>query len=69
MKKAKTVKKMIFKYMEKHGYDGLYTWECGCDKVDPWPCVIGPLGCKFGVKVPCDCGEHGFHIVPKDGER
>ena len=69
-----TVKEIIKQYLREHGYDGLYSDnECGCEIDDLGPCDGTLDDCMPGYKVPCDCGDHNFHIqsprdVGKEGE-
>jgi len=67
-----TVAEIVADWLNAHEYDGLYCPDCpgGCF------CDMAELGliscddersynCRPGYKVPCDCGEHAFHIVPE----
>ena len=68
---GETVNKNVFEivkeYLRTHGYDGLYeeNGECACDLADLMPCASeGIPNCLPGYKVPCDCGDHAWHIGP-----
>jgi len=67
----KTVEDIVAEWLTEHGYDGLYDGDadCACLLGDVAPCG-GPFGdCKAGYKVPCDCGEHNYHVQEeKPGE-
>lgn len=44
-----TVKEIIKDWLEKHGYDGLYTDKCGCSRSFLFPCLQeGVISCKPG---------------------
>lgn len=67
------VKKIVKKYLEDNGYDGLYSDECGCKLDDLGPCILGVdmINCQAGYISPCDpetCpadGDCEWHIGPK----
>lgn len=63
-----TVQEIIEKYLRDNNYGGLYADHCACLVNDLMPC--GELGtdCEPGYVVPCDCGEHDFHVVPDKQE-
>ncbi len=62
-----SVQEIVKEYLEKNGLDGLYSeGECACEKDDLFPCCDGFPECQAGVKSPCDCGDHDFHIGPKE---
>ena len=69
------VREIVKEYLEKNGYDGLYSDECGCQSNDLMPCDAGNEKCIAGHKVPCDpdsdflaCdGNCDFHIGPMGG--
>jgi hypothetical protein len=44
-----TIKDIVKEWLDKHGYDGLYTIECGCFLDDLMPCDT-PDRCKPGVR-------------------
>lgn len=49
-------------------YDGLVSsdGECGCEASDLMPCLSENIeSCQPGYKIPCDCGDHDFHITTK----
>ena len=55
-------------YLEANGYDGLYNeWgECACLVSDLAPCALISTDCAAGMKGPCDCGDHDWHIVARE---
>ena len=60
---------MIEEYLRKHGYDGLYCDECGCELSDLMPCGgESAIDCMAGYKhdgCTDDCGMGcDFHISP-----
>lgn len=64
------VRDIVKTWLKKHGFDGLYCDECGCELDDLMPCFSdGALSCHPGYKtVGCDpdCGQGcKFHIGPK----
>ena len=72
-----SVREILDQWLTEHGYDGLYTEDCGCEVGDLAPCSEQySFGCRAGHKVPCDpetCpaeGECPFHIGKKtDGAK
>ena len=63
-----TVASIVAAYLRQHGYDGLYCphSDCACSIDDLIPCCgAGDARCVPGYRVPCDCGDHDFHIVPE----
>jgi hypothetical protein len=67
-----TVKEIIKEYLERNGFDGLWSEDdCGCENSDLFPCEgeygSGIPDCKPGYKSKCpeDCGEHEWHIGEK----
>lgn len=69
MSKIRTVEDLLNDFFDKHPeYQGLYNPDddCACGPDDFIPCSSDPLNCCFGVQVPCDCGDHDFHIVDPD---
>jgi hypothetical protein len=44
-------------------YDGLCNEDCACDFENLVPCGDMRGDCTLGYQVPCDCGDHDFHIV------
>lgn len=64
-----TVRKLVKDWLKEHGYDGLYTADCGCSIGDLVPCGEPCfMDCKPGYRVPCPStceghGEHKFYIV------
>jgi len=70
------IREIVAEWLNSHGYDGLYTDECGCPHTDLFPCDSDPGRCKPGVRLKLhdDCdGWHGCDCIgPKgadDGER
>ena len=60
------VLEIIERHLKENGYDGLYHEnDCGCEIGKLAPCDSCPLDCLPGYKMPCDCGEHYFHIGEK----
>ncbi len=71
MSKIRSVLDLVIDFFDKHPeYDGLYdpseTQGCACTTDDLAPCGCSMLYCCFGVQVPCDCGDHDFHIADPD---
>lgn len=68
------VKDIVAEFLEAHGYDGLFDADndCACSLDDLFPCGEGSLiYCQPGYKIPCNCGDHDFHIgreKPQEGE-
>ena len=57
------VRSIVDDWLVEHGYDGLWGDDCACEVGDLFPCLEdGVASCDPGYKVPCDCGEHDFHI-------
>ena len=58
------VKQVILDYLADNGFDGLFSpdYDCACDPSDLAPCEFNCLSCQPGYRVPCDCGDHDFHI-------
>lgn len=59
------VREIIQAYLKANGFDGLVSnGDCSCDIDDLFPCIGGDwiAECEPGHEVPCDCGEHDFHI-------
>lgn len=55
---------IVLRYLKENGYDGLFNDECGCVLDDLVPCSGESFGtCQPGYRVPCDCGDHDYHIV------
>lgn len=60
-----TVKEIVKKYLEENGFDGLYaSGNCACEVDDLMPCGDDSIHCEPGYKIPCNCGDHLFHIGP-----
>ena len=66
-----TAIEIIALWLRAHGYDGLRDGDCGCGLDELLVCRLDHAltTCRAGVKVPCDCGDHGceYHIVPREG--
>ena len=69
-----TAKQIITQYLKSHGYDGLWTFDCGCELQDLGPCGSIGLGCEPGYKkivrdpnIPDDDNnqDYDFVIGPK----
>ncbi|MHA2047663.1 MAG: hypothetical protein ACW99G_23015 [Candidatus Thorarchaeota archaeon] len=61
----KCVLDIVFGYLIKNEYDGLYNsnYECACEWSDLAPCSEMQHDCFPGHKTPCDCGDgHDWHI-------
>ncbi len=58
----------FFEWNNPEGYDGLFNsaGECACHKEDLEPCGEMTTDCALGFQIPCDCGDHDYHIVPRD---
>ncbi|WP_156782706.1 hypothetical protein [Acidihalobacter yilgarnensis] len=64
-----SVIEIIINYLEANGFDGLYSpGECACKLGDIAPCGQVLEDCEAGYLKPCppECGDHDFHIGPKD---
>ena len=64
--KAMNVMEIIKDWLMKNNYDGLFSdGECACVIRDLMPCCeYSSIHCEPGYKLPCDCGEHDYHIGP-----
>jgi len=64
-----TVIEIMWKYLKQHGYDGLFNIDgnCACERADLMPCGEYSGDCEPGYEVPCDCGDHDYHIVKEKG--
>jgi len=58
---------IVYAYLEKNGYHGLWnpSGECACVLKDLGACGEMSHECQAGYMAPCDCGDHDFHIVTK----
>jgi hypothetical protein len=67
------VKQIVREYLEKNGYDGLYSenGRCGCDFEDFMPCGFQDAFCEVGhkVEVSPEESEYGEKWVIKPGKR
>lgn len=56
---------IVYEYLEKNGYHGLWNpdGECACVLKDLGACDEMNQNCQAGYMAPCDCGDHDFHIV------
>jgi hypothetical protein len=70
-----TVLTIVEEYLGAHGYDGLFNVKegvppfnddgyntCSCELRDLYPCGAINGNCQPGYKVPCNCGDHDWHI-------
>ena len=59
------IQEIVNKWLIDKGFDGLFSDgsgdSCACEVGDLMPCGE-PANCEAGYKVPCDCGDHRFHI-------
>lgn len=55
------IQEIVKKWLIDNGFDGLFSECCSCDVGDLMACGQ-PQNCQPGYKVPCDCGDHRFHI-------
>jgi hypothetical protein len=63
-----TVNEIVISYLISHGYDGLFNEDsCACLVDDLAPCGELCGDCEVGFKVPCDCGDHDYHISAEKG--
>jgi len=62
------VTEIVKDWLKSHGYDGLYTDECGCRIEDLAPCGgEGMYECRAGVYKPCDPATgYDYWIGPKE---
>lgn len=64
-----TLKEIVREYLKEHGYDGLFSEaDCACLADDLFPCDSPRDDCQPGHRLPCDCGDHDFHIGVKEEE-
>lgn len=59
------VKGIVKEYLKNNKYDGLYNpdSDCACGIDDLYPCGGEWIDkCEPGYQVPCDCGDHDYHI-------
>lgn len=60
-----TVLQIVEDRLRADGFDGLThcDGECACLIADLAPC--GEIGgnCEAGYRVPCECGDHDYHIA------
>lgn len=59
-----TIQQIIKDYLVAHDFDGLFCEDidCACVVDDLMPCGNPYPDCTPGKRVPCDCGEHDYHI-------
>jgi len=61
---SETVIQIITEHLISHGYDGLFNArnDCACvlDELEPCESIGGD--CEPGYRVPCDCGDHDYHV-------
>ena len=62
---------IVLGYLKENGYDGLFndSHECACVLDDLVPCCESIGDCQPGYKVPCDCGDHDYHMVEEKPEK
>ena len=60
------VREILENFLRAGGYDGLCNLnnECACETDDLFPCDFSGIDCEPGHRVPCDCGDHDWHINP-----
>jgi len=69
MSQIKTVGDLLRDFFDTHPeYNGIYNphGDCACTVNDLFPCGVDASCCRFGVEVPCDCGDHDSHVVDPD---
>jgi hypothetical protein len=74
-----TVGEIVKKYLQDNGFDGLCSYECGCELDDLFACGgDNVFDCSPGYKVPCDpetcpadgkCKWHISEEKPKEVEK
>ena len=59
------VLQIVEERLRADGYDGLThcDGECGCLISDLAPCGDMLDTCEAGYRVPCECGDHDYHIA------
>lgn len=59
-----TVIEIIKAHLEATGKDGLFDdcLGCACEKDNLAPCDSDIRNCRTGYRIPCDCGDHDWHI-------
>ena len=69
MPKSPELREIVSAYLAEHGFDGLFDLdgECACAIDDLFPCGNPTMNCAAGYEKPCDCGDHDWHIGPRDG--
>lgn len=62
-----TVLQIVESHLRANGYDGLVSddRECACLVSDLAPCSEMMETCVAGYRVPCDCGDHDYHVGPQ----
>ena len=64
-----TVLDIVTAYLKQHGFDGLYSdGECACNLDNLAPCGESFSRCWPGYQLPCDCGDHDWHIGEREAE-
>ena len=63
MSEDMTIQEIIKRFLLENKYDGLFNDDCACENAHLFPCSQVDVSCEAGFKVPCDCGDHGFHIA------
>jgi hypothetical protein len=64
-----TVRNILEQWLREHGYDGLYTTDCGCKIGDLVPCGEDCTECMPGVLTSPDPDEDvEWYVGPKEGD-
>lgn len=63
MSEDMTIQEIIKRFLLENKYDGLFNDDCACENAHLFPCSQVDVSCEAGFKVPCDCGDHDFHIA------
>lgn len=68
MPQTAMVGNIVFEWLDKNGYDGLYRPDqCACKKGDLSPGDCMDTSCEAGYLSP-GCDDHDFHIGPKGAD-
>lgn len=61
------VLQIVEQRLRADGYDGLThcDGDCACEISDLAPCGEILDTCEAGYRVPCECGDHDYHIATK----
>lgn len=62
------VQEIVTQWLMGNGYDGLYSpgGDCACVIGDLCPCSGPCMDCKPGMRTPCTCGDHDYHIEARE---